>query len=145
VVESAVTPYEQGQLTARTVVRNFPSKHLQTPAMHIPPELWLEIFEWATYNPLLNVTESHLPFQPAPFRDKNPDTNLNVRLTISLVCKQWRLWVVRSLFSDIKIKDRSSAIGLRKTLERPATANGHYGEMVRWFLKSCIIHSYCCI
>jgi hypothetical protein len=101
--------------------------------MHIPPELWLEVFEWATYNPLLNVTQSHSPFQPAPFRDKNPDPNLNVRLTISLVCRQWRLWVVRSLFSDIKIKDRSSAIGLRKTLERPTTANGYYGEMVCCF------------
>ena len=100
--------------------------------MHIPPELWLEVFEWATYNPLLNVIQSHSSFQPAPFRDKIPDPNLNVRLTISLVCRQWRLWVVRSLFSDIKIKDHNSAIGLRKTLEKPTTGttDGCYGEMV---------------
>ena len=103
--------------------------------MHIPPEIWLEVFEWATYNPLLSVTQSHLPFQPAPFRDKIPDPNLNVRLTISLVCRQWRLWVVRSLFSDIKIKDRSSAIGLKKTLERPTTADRCYGEMVCYSYK----------
>src|SRR6266446_6405057 len=88
--------------------------------MHIlPPELWLQVFEWATYNPLLNVTQIHSPFQPAPFHDNTPDPNLNVRLTISLVCRQWRLWVMRSLFSDIKIKDLSSAIGLRKALENP--------------------------
>lgn len=98
--------------------------------LDIPPELWLEVFEWATYNPLLNVTQSHSPFQPAPFRDKVPDPNLNVRLTISLVCRQWRLWVARSLFSDIKIKDHRSATGLRKTLEKSNAANGCYGEMV---------------
>ena len=46
--------------------------------------------------------------------------------------------MVRSLFSAIKIEDRSSAIGLRKTLERPTTANGYYGEMVCCFLQSCI-------
>jgi hypothetical protein len=37
---------------------------------------------------------------------------------------------MRSLFSDIKIKDRSSAIGLRKTLKKPTTSGGCYGEMV---------------
>ena len=118
--------------------------------MHIPPELWLEVFEWATYNPLLNIAQSHSPFQPAPFRDSEFffDPNLNVRLTISLVCRQWRLWVIRSLFSDIKIKDRSSAIDLRKILETPTTADadgGCYGEMVCCFLqKVCIYisHSY---
>ena len=98
--------------------------------MDLPPELWLEVLEWATYNPLLNVAQSHLPFQPAPFRDRVSDPNLNVRAAISLVCRQWRLWVVRSLFSDIRIKDRNSAIGLRKALEKSTTADGCYGEMV---------------
>ena len=55
--------------------------------------------------------------------------------------------MIRSLFSDIKIKDRSSAIDLRKILETPTTADagGCYGEMVCCFLqKVCIYisHSY---
>lgn len=101
-------------------------------AQILPPELWLQVFDWATHNALLNVTQSHSPFQPAPFRNKilQVDPNLNVRLTISLVCRQWRLWVVRSLFSDISIKDRSSASSLKKALERPTIADGYHGEMV---------------
>ena len=106
-------------------------------AQILPPELWLEVFEWATHNPLLNVSLSHSPFQPAPFREKIQQVdNLDVRLTISLVCRQWRLWVARSLFSDINIKDRSSASGLRKALEKPTIADGyysHHGEMVCCF------------
>ena len=48
---------------------------------------------------------------------------------------------MRSLFSDIKIKDLSSAIGLKKALEKPTAADGCYGEMVCWYSK-CIIPSY---
>ena len=107
----------------------------------LPPELWLEIFEWATHNPLSNLTQSYLPFQPLPFRDNIHDPNLNqVRLTISHVCRQWRRWMLRSLYSDIKIKDRKSATGLRKTLERPTTADGYYGEMVRYFFQVITIY-----
>lgn len=107
-------------------------------AQTLPAELWLEVFEWATYNPLLDVTQSHSPFQPDPLvRDKilQVDLNFNVRLTFSLVCRQWRLWVLRSLFSDINIKNCSSAGGLRQALERPAIVDGYYGEMVCRFYK----------
>ncbi|KAF8808002.1 hypothetical protein BYT27DRAFT_7097538 [Phlegmacium glaucopus] len=97
-------------------------------AQILPPELWLEVFEWATHNPLLNVTKSPAPFQPISFHDNiRSDPNLNVRLTISLVCRQWKRWAARSLYSDIKIQG-DSASGLRKAL---TTADGYYGEMVR--------------
>ena len=102
----------------------------------LPPELWLEVFEWATYNPFLNVHQSHSPFQPVPFRDNIRDSNLDVKLTISLVCRQWRLWMMRLLYSDIKIKDHKSASDLRKALERTtSTPGGYYGEMVRCLLR----------
>ena len=100
------------------------------PVTVLPPELWIEIFEWASHNPFLDVNQSHSPFQPIPTRYNIRDPNLNVRLTISLVCRQWRLWVARLLYSDIKIEDHNCASGLRKALERPTTADGYYGQMV---------------
>jgi len=105
-------------------------------AQILPPELWLEVFEWATHNPLLNLTQNHTPFQPNFFYDNIRDPDLNVRLTISLVCRQWRQWAARSLYSDIEIKD-NSANGLRKALERLTTVDGYYGQMVRCFPPLC--------
>ena len=105
-------------------------------AQILPPEIWLEVLDWATHNSLLDVTQSHSPFQTVPLRDNIRDPNMNVRLTVSLVCRQWRQWIVRSLYSDIKIKDHSGASDLRSALEKPITASpaGYYGETVSTLL-----------
>ncbi|KAF8167477.1 hypothetical protein B0H34DRAFT_779213 [Crassisporium funariophilum] len=97
--------------------------------MLLPPEIWLEIFEWATYNSILQILDGYTPFQPLP-NGSIRDPNLQTRVTLSRVCRQWRTWALHSLYQDIKIKIGMHA--LQQALsghEQPVKR--FYGEMVR--------------
>ncbi|KAF8963911.1 hypothetical protein BDZ97DRAFT_1919442 [Flammula alnicola] len=94
--------------------------------MLLPPEIWLEIFAWATYNPNL-LMEELKPFEPIP--DSAWDPNLQVRVALSRVCRTWQCWVAQSLYQDIKI--RHGAHALRRVLAGHRPSGICYGEMVR--------------
>ncbi|KAF9556405.1 hypothetical protein CPC08DRAFT_641625 [Agrocybe pediades] len=68
----------------------------------LPVEVWLEIFDWATFNPNISVDES-TPFQPIPDSNRR-DPSLQVRLSLSQVCRSWRKWTAHALYNDIKIR-----------------------------------------
>lgn len=94
---------------------------------HLPPELWLEIFEWATYNPnLQQQPDMNIPFQPIPYGFS--DSNLSVRLTLSRVCRIWQMWAAQSLYKDITISHSSHA--LKHALEGFEPSGRRYGELV---------------
>ncbi|KAF5312833.1 hypothetical protein D9619_002712 [Psilocybe cf. subviscida] len=95
----------------------------------LPPELWFEIFEWATVNSTLCAAE-WTPFEAIP--DNARDPSIHTRATISRVCSIWRRWVTPLLFKDIKI--RNGAHALQLVLEKHAGSEAvgrRYGDMVR--------------
>jgi hypothetical protein len=92
----------------------------------LPPEIWLEIFEWATYNS--NVSKDvHMAFEPVP--DGSRDLNLLVRVAIASVCSTWHNWIAESLYKDIEI--RRDAYALQWLLGERQQSGRRYGEMVR--------------
>ncbi|KAF9486345.1 hypothetical protein BDN70DRAFT_869847 [Pholiota conissans] len=97
-----------------------------SPLPNLPPEIWLEIFEWAAYNPNF-PTDIHAPFERIP--DDYQDSNLEVRINIASVCSTWRTWIVESLYKDIEI--RHGAHALQRLLEACQRSGRCYGEMVR--------------
>ncbi|KAF8910011.1 hypothetical protein CPB84DRAFT_1764362 [Gymnopilus junonius] len=92
----------------------------------LPPEIWLEIFDWATYNPNFGTDES-TPFQQIP-RGRGLDTNLQVRATLCLVCRTWQAWIAQSLYRDVHINRNTN--DLHRTLSVGNFAGRRYGDMV---------------
>jgi hypothetical protein len=103
------------------------------PHEQIPVELWLEIFEWATYNDNL-VLGNPKPFEPIPGTARNP--SLQVRLALFSVCKTWQGWMAQILYRDIKIS--MDTCSLQQALGRREQSGPHYGEMVRSCSATCV-------
>lgn len=100
---------------------------------HLPPELWLEIFEWATYNENLALGNPK-PFEPIPGTTRDP--SLQVKLALFSVCKTWQGWMGQILYKDIKI--RTDTCSLQQALGRRERSGPHYGEMVRSCSATCV-------
>lgn len=94
----------------------------------LPPEIWLEIFDWAMYNPNFPIGES-TPFQQISRGPRLPDPNLQVRATLSLVCRTWRVWAAQSLYRDILVGHDTNV--LHKVLSAGEISGRRYREMVR--------------
>lgn len=107
----------------------------------LPPEIWLEIFEWATFNSFLT---GYTPFQN--ITGDNRDASLHVKRTLSLVCRSWREWSTHLLYKEIRI--RHGAHALKQALERTIQDDRLYGSLVRLtsflFIHSLICISYLC-
>jgi len=98
----------------------------------LPPEIWLEIFEWATYND--NLTGGNpKPFEPIPGTARDP--SLQARLALFSVCKTWRGWMAQTLYKDISI--RRDIRSLQQALGRCEQSGPHYGEMVGSWSDTC--------
>jgi len=93
----------------------------------LPPEIWLEIFDWAMYNPNFPIGES-TPFQQISRGPRLPDPNLQVRATLSLVCRTWRVWAAQSLYRDILVGHDTNV--LHKVLSAGEISGRRYREMV---------------
>ncbi|KDR85607.1 hypothetical protein GALMADRAFT_108906 [Galerina marginata CBS 339.88] len=91
----------------------------------LPPEIWLQIFEWATHNINLPSDES-TPFQLIP--DNRRDPNLQVRVALSRVCRAWQTWAAQALYKDIKI--RHGVHALEEVLAGREQSGKRYGELV---------------
>ncbi|KAL1757334.1 hypothetical protein FB107DRAFT_209569 [Schizophyllum commune] len=95
----------------------------------LPPELWLEIFDWCFSSPTCQDVSSdeYTPFQALH------DDRMHVRTTaaVSLVCRQWRALTVAILYRDVHILP-SSAHALRDALCGSACGGPEgYGQWVR--------------
>ncbi|KAJ3502825.1 hypothetical protein NLJ89_g8713 [Agrocybe chaxingu] len=92
----------------------------------LPPEIWLHIFDWATFNPYI-VNNASVPFTPIP--DSTRDPSLQVSTALSSVCRTWRCWAAQSLYRDVKIS--SDAHALKQALDGHQHAGASYGQLVR--------------
>ncbi|KIK07364.1 hypothetical protein K443DRAFT_673618 [Laccaria amethystina LaAM-08-1] len=90
----------------------------------LPPEIWLEIFEWATFNSFLT---GYTPFQNIPGDSRDP--SLHIKSTLSLVCRSWREWSTHLLYKEIRI--RHGAHALKQALGRTIQDDRLYGSLVR--------------
>lgn len=106
---------------------------LVMPYEQVPVELWLEIFEWATYNDNL-VLANPKPFEPIPGTVQDP--SLQIRLALYSVCKAWQSWMAQVLYKDIKIGVNTCS--LHQALGRREQSGLHYGEMVRFCSATCV-------
>lgn len=100
-------------------------------AINLPTEIWLEIFELATLDPLL-LASDYRAFQPI-HHNRRP-TGLSTLRTLCLVCKCWNALASAILYKDIRIQYgmtnllralQQSAVSLASGPDAPAYTNGH--------------------
>ncbi|PBL00689.1 hypothetical protein ARMGADRAFT_1006829 [Armillaria gallica] len=97
----------------------------------LPPELWLEIFSWATMPEGATPYEcNYKPFRESPARDER-GVDLEVKaLTskLSLVCRDWHAMTTELLYKDVLINRGQNAL---KSVLCPHQNDPGYGKMVR--------------
>lgn len=70
----------------------------------LPPEIWLEVFRWATYASSDGLyTTRYQPFQTSR-NYETLDESLKVKAVVVRVCRQWRALAVDMLFEDLRIR-----------------------------------------
>ncbi|THU89986.1 hypothetical protein K435DRAFT_676785 [Dendrothele bispora CBS 962.96] len=94
-------------------------------SFHLPPELWIKVFHWATCNPDAYSLE-YQPFQSLSSHYTVDPLNLQVRTTLGLVCRKWHELSVEFLYKDIQI-----GVGQSKLRQNLHNGNGNYGKYVR--------------
>lgn len=78
---------------------------------YVPPELWLEIFQWATSYPEAYAT-SYSPFCPL----ETPCQDTAISCSLALVCRLWRALVTEFLYRDVRIGHGQSIDTLKGAL-----------------------------
>ncbi|KAF5392497.1 hypothetical protein D9757_002322 [Collybiopsis confluens] len=74
-------------------------------AYRLPPELWLQVFDWATNYPAAYST-TYSPFSSTELQPACPDT----AVSLALVCKAWRALVREFLYRDVRIGSSQSVL-----------------------------------
>ncbi|KAF4601618.1 hypothetical protein EYR40_004816 [Pleurotus pulmonarius] len=105
---------------------------------HIPslePELWLEIFRYATASPILAEMSDYgyRPFDAVLWEERNwfeHEVSLFTKRSISTVCKYWNLLVAEFLFEDLHIRRGTSA--LKRALNSPTYYSSSGSGKGRW-------------
>lgn len=120
-----------------------PSVKLRNPTLQLPPELWFEIFQFATY---IHREATIVPLDP--FARKRISTNvmatncpllaLSTRISLVSVCHTWRDIALPLLYRYVAIRSPSRANALLHVLRsscRPSGGNGAashcYGHWTR--------------
>lgn len=81
-----------------------------TTASSIPPELLLEIFEWATFYPDAYTT-AYKPFCTTAFSEAQPTCrDTDISYSLALVCRLWHALVTEFLYRDVRIGYCQSAL-----------------------------------
>lgn len=101
----------------------------------LPPELWLEIFSWATMPEGTTPYEcNYKPFRESPARDER-GVDLEVKaLTskLSLVCRDWHAMTTELLYKDVLINRGQNAL---KSVLCPHQNDPGYGKMVSYSME----------
>ena len=76
-----------------------------------PPEIWLEVFRWATTDASCNlsITSEYVPFQPAP-NIYTADPTATVKSALPLVCRQWKSLSIEFLYQDLRLLRGANAL-----------------------------------
>ncbi|KAK0198752.1 hypothetical protein F5146DRAFT_1020884 [Armillaria mellea] len=97
----------------------------------LPPELWLEIFSWATMPEGTTPYEcNYKPFRESPARDDR-GVDLEVKALaskLSMVCRDWHAMTTELLYKDVLINRGQNAL---KSVLCPHQNDPGYGKMVR--------------
>lgn len=97
----------------------------------LPPEIWLQIIDWATYDP--SSYDTNTPFSAIP--DDGLDTNLHHRAKLSAVCQVWKSWIARKLYRSVRIPEECHI--LYDTLNRSRDDDDlPYGQLVSCYFES---------
>ncbi|KAG7099748.1 hypothetical protein E1B28_001561 [Marasmius oreades] len=96
----------------------------------LPPELWLEVFYWATLHPTRNAfSTTYRPFSNSQSIEE--ELILRMKRSLVLVCRDWHLLTKEFLYRDVRIGPAQKA--LKKALCIPE--DGHdcdgYSKFVR--------------
>ncbi|KZT10892.1 uncharacterized protein LAESUDRAFT_747489 [Laetiporus sulphureus 93-53] len=88
---------------------------------HLPPELWLEIFRYATYVPRIRGFSPGDPFEPE--RPSNfawgvntPVSSFATKRCLVLVCRAWRALATELLYEHVVVNSKRRATLLLRTL-----------------------------
>ncbi|KAH9839125.1 uncharacterized protein C8Q71DRAFT_703613 [Rhodofomes roseus] len=116
----------------------------QTDHSSLPPELWIDIFRYATYVPRIRGLSPGDPFEPQ--RPSNyawgvntPVSSLATKRNVVLVCRAWYCLATELLYEHVVISSRRRAFLLLRTLHhsdrmvRRMQARGEITEgLARW-------------
>ncbi|KAF7432562.1 hypothetical protein PC9H_004503 [Pleurotus ostreatus] len=105
---------------------------------HVPnlePELWLEIFRYATASPILAEISDYgyRPFDAVLWEERNwfeHEVSLFTKRSISTVCKYWNLLVAEFLFEDLHVRRGTNA--LKRALNSPTYYSSSGCGKGRW-------------
>ncbi|ESK92136.1 hypothetical protein Moror_4787 [Moniliophthora roreri MCA 2997] len=93
----------------------------------LPPEMWLSIFNWATFYPTRNAySTTYQPF--CDFQFSEADRTFRTKRVLALVCREWYALSKEFLYQDIRI-GRSQG-SLMTALDRRGDGAG-YAKLVR--------------
>ncbi|KAJ3845320.1 hypothetical protein F5878DRAFT_550653 [Lentinula raphanica] len=91
----------------------------------LPSELWLEIFDWATFYPDAYAT-AYKPFCTTAFAEAQPTCrDTAISCSLALVCRLWHALVTEFLYRDVHIGHGQS------TLKGALCDEQGYGKFVR--------------
>jgi hypothetical protein len=80
------------------------------PKQRLPAELWLEVFQWATFTSSdAAYTTNYKPFEPLG-RYEVLDQSLKVKAVVVRVCRQWRALAEYMLYEDLRIRHGEQAL-----------------------------------
>lgn len=103
----------------------------------VPPEIWIQIFEWASFLPGLMDIGVPNPLQPSavkewysPFTWNNLRACLATRRAIVLVCQRWYTVGLPILYHCLFIRDSACRISLQRTFAAEAAARKHSAPSV---------------
>ncbi|KAF5374934.1 hypothetical protein D9758_000567 [Tetrapyrgos nigripes] len=74
----------------------------------LPPELWLEVFNWAFYPSSDAYTTHYKPFSGTA--SQATDTDLQIKCTLTLVCREWHATITEFLYKDVRIGRGQNAL-----------------------------------
>lgn len=100
----------------------------------LPPELWLEIFRYATYVPRVHGLSPGVPFErqrPSNFAwgVNTPVSSLATKRSLVVVCRAWRMLATELLYEHVVISSRRRAFLLARTLyESHSAAKRSYAQ-----------------
>ncbi|KAI0062064.1 hypothetical protein BV25DRAFT_1838586 [Artomyces pyxidatus] len=102
-----------------------------------PPELWIDIFEWATFVPGLNDVDLPNPFDHLTiftpgdaehtFRERDVKASVFTQKSIVLVCKDWLTIATPLLYRCLIVRNRMVAERLGFTLNASQLLAGQCG------------------
>lgn len=106
---------------------------------HLPPELWIDIFRFATYSPKL-YSAQHSPFDLSSLDDQTHRDTLALKYAIALVCRLWRALSIQMLYEDVQIGEGAGS--LQHTLESDSSPDDECTSRVGgWVRRACLSYT----